>query len=48
RNISKLMDSGVTFINLSSSFVHYSVKIGKDTFVYPNTYIEGNTSLGRN
>lgn len=48
RNILKLMDSGVTFINPSSSFVHSSVKIGKDTVVYPNTYIEGNTSIGRN
>ncbi len=48
RNISKLMNSGVTFINPSSSLVHSSVKIGKDTVVYPNTYIEGNTSIGRN
>ncbi|MEE8330132.1 MAG: bifunctional UDP-N-acetylglucosamine diphosphorylase/glucosamine-1-phosphate N-acetyltransferase GlmU [Thermodesulfovibrionia bacterium] len=48
RNISKWMKKGVTFINPSISIVHHSVTIGKDTIVYPNTHLEGNTSIGRN
>lgn len=47
RNISGLMQRGVTFIDPSTSFVHPSVSIGRDTIIYPNTYLEGNTSIGK-
>lgn len=46
RNISRLMDKGVTFINPDTSVVHSSVSIGRDSIIYPNTYLEGNTSIG--
>lgn len=46
RTIAKLMDRGVTFINPDTSFVHTSVSVGKDTIIYPNTYLEGKTKIG--
>ena len=48
RIIAKLMDRGVTFIDPNTSFVHPSVSVGKDTVIYPNTYIEGDTKIGDN
>ncbi|MEF9475498.1 MAG: bifunctional UDP-N-acetylglucosamine diphosphorylase/glucosamine-1-phosphate N-acetyltransferase GlmU, partial [Candidatus Mariimomonas ferrooxydans] len=48
RNISKWMARGVTFIDPSTSIVHLSVTIGKDTIIYPNTYLEGVTLIGKN
>ena len=48
RTIAKLMDRGVTFIDPNTSFVHPSVSVGKDTVIYPNTYIEGDTKIGDN
>jgi bifunctional UDP-N-acetylglucosamine pyrophosphorylase/glucosamine-1-phosphate N-acetyltransferase len=48
RTIAKLRDRGVTFIDPNTSFVHPSVSVGKDTVIYPNTYIEGDTKIGGN
>lgn len=48
RIISGWMKKGVTFIDPTASIVHPSVMIGKDTIIYPNTYLEGKTSIGRN
>lgn len=48
KNISKWMRKGVTFIDPSTSIVHPSATIGKDTVIYPNTYLEGNTLIGKN
>ena len=47
RILSKWMDKGVTFIDPNASLVHSSVSIGKDTVIYPNTYLEGSTSIGQ-
>lgn len=47
RIISRWMKRGVTFINPSTSMVHSSVRIGKDSVIHPNTYLEGKTSVGR-
>jgi len=46
RNISKLMEKGVTFVNPETSVVHSSVSIGRDSIIHPNTYLEGKTSIG--
>ncbi len=46
RTIARLMDHGVTFIDPDTSFVHPSVSVGKDTIIYPNTYLEGKTKIG--
>ena len=48
RKITGLMDRGVTFIDPNTSFVHSSVSVGKDTVIYPNTYLEGDTKIGNN
>lgn len=48
RVISELLKKGVTFIDPHRSVVHPGVSIGKDSIIYPNTYIEGKTSIGSN
>lgn len=47
RVVVKWMDKGVTFIDPDTSNVHVSVSIGRDTVIYPNTYLEGNTRIGK-
>ncbi len=47
RTIKKLMlDYGVTFISPRSSYISAEAKIGRDTVIYPNVIIEGNTEIG--
>jgi len=41
-----LMRSGVTVIDPQSTFVDCGVQIGRDTTIYPFTFIEGSTSVG--
>ena len=41
-----LMDEGVTIVDPNTTFIDVDVKIGQDTIIYPNTYIEGNTTIG--
>jgi len=47
RVISGWMKKGVTFIDPHSSIVHTTVRIGRDTIIYPDTYLEGKTSIGK-
>ena len=46
RILDKLMDSGVTIMDPASTFIEGSVKIGRDTIIYPYTWLEGNTVIG--
>ncbi|MGB9812913.1 MAG: bifunctional UDP-N-acetylglucosamine diphosphorylase/glucosamine-1-phosphate N-acetyltransferase GlmU [Thermovenabulum sp.] len=46
--IEALMKEGVTFINPESCVVDMRVKIGRDTVIYPNVVIEGETEIGEN
>ncbi len=46
RILSKCMDSGVSFIDKTSVFIHPESKIGMDTLIYPNVHIEGKTIIG--
>lgn len=47
RTISRLMlDYGVTFIDPKTAYVSESAKIGRDTVIYPNVAIEGDTEIG--
>ncbi len=48
RIIAEWMRKGVTFIDPNTSFVDPFVFIGKDTVIYPNTYLESNTIIGKN
>ncbi len=46
--LNKFFNEGVSFIDSKSTFIHPDVKIGMDTVIYPNVYIEGNTTIGNN
>ena len=47
RTNEKLMFSGVTILNPESTYISPSVSIEADTVIYPNTFICGNTKVGR-
>jgi bifunctional UDP-N-acetylglucosamine pyrophosphorylase / glucosamine-1-phosphate N-acetyltransferase len=47
RTISRLMlDYGVTFIDPKNSYISERANIGRDTVIYPNVMIEGETVIG--
>lgn len=46
RILNKLMDEGVTIMDPASTFIESSVKIGRDTVIYPFTWLEGSTEIG--
>ncbi len=47
RTINKMMlDYGVTFIDPKSAYISASASIGRDTVIYPNVSIEGETEIG--
>lgn len=46
RILDKLMDAGVTIMDPASTFIEASVKIGRDTVIYPYTWLEGSTEIG--
>ncbi|WP_208320365.1 bifunctional UDP-N-acetylglucosamine diphosphorylase/glucosamine-1-phosphate N-acetyltransferase GlmU [Hypnocyclicus thermotrophus] len=48
RKNNELMNEGVIFIDPKTAYIEESVKIGKDTVIYPNVIIEGNTEIGEN
>jgi len=43
----KWMLEGVTLLAPSLTFIDATVEIGQDTVIYPNTYLEGATAIGR-
>lgn len=46
RILNELMDSGVTIINPQNTFIDKSVKIGRDTTIYPGAILKGETAIG--
>ena len=46
RILDKLMDNGVTIMDPASTFIEGTVKIGRDTIIYPYTWLEGSTVIG--
>lgn len=48
RKLVELMDSGVTIMDIDSTFIDQAVTIAADTVIYPFTWIEGTTEIGRN
>ena len=40
------MNNGVTLIDPKTTYIGVDVKIGKDTIIYPNNILEGNTEIG--
>lgn len=46
REVERIMLSGVTVLDPSSTFVDSGVNIGQDTIIYPNTFLESGCSIG--
>lgn len=44
----ELMEEGVILIDPETTYVEESVKIGKDTVLYPGVFLQGNTVIGEN
>lgn len=40
------MLNGVSMMNPAATYIDVGVKIGKDTLILPNTYLQGNTQIG--
>ena len=40
------MDQGVTLIDPEATYIEPLVKIGRDTIIYPNVYLQGETVIG--
>jgi bifunctional UDP-N-acetylglucosamine pyrophosphorylase/glucosamine-1-phosphate N-acetyltransferase len=38
--------NGVTFMDSKSTYIERNVKIGRDTIIYPQTILQGNTAIG--
>ena len=47
KNIS-LMEEGVILIDPAATYIEETVKIGKDTVIYPTVTLQGNTVIGEN
>ena len=49
RKLNELMNSGVTIVDLNSTWISPDTEVGEDTTIYPSTYIEGsNNKIGKN
>ncbi|NIM03606.1 bifunctional UDP-N-acetylglucosamine diphosphorylase/glucosamine-1-phosphate N-acetyltransferase GlmU [bacterium] len=48
KNLERLLLAGVTIVDPSSTFVDSTVKIGRDTVIYPGSTILGKTKIGEN
>ncbi len=48
RKLLELMESGVTIMDPASTFVDAQVTVGRDTVLYPFTWLEGATVIGEN
>lgn len=44
----RLLEKGVEFIDIRSSYIEEDAVIGSGTIIYPNVIIEGNTIIGEN
>ncbi len=47
RVMNELMLAGVTILDPAITYIHRIVRIGRDTIIYPNCYIEGRTVIGK-
>lgn len=46
RLLERLMDAGVTVIDPAATYVHAQVRVGRDTVIHPQSYLEGATVVG--
>jgi len=47
RVVDALLSKGVSFMDSFTAYISPETKIGRDTLIYPNVFIHGNTSIGR-
>jgi bifunctional UDP-N-acetylglucosamine pyrophosphorylase/glucosamine-1-phosphate N-acetyltransferase len=47
RVVEDFIKKGVDFMDVNTAFIHPSVKIERETVIYPNVYIHGKTRIGR-
>lgn len=47
RNLTRLMNEGVTIIDPNNTYIDEAVTIGQDTIIYPFTIIERDASIGK-
>ena len=47
KKVRDLLEGGVTLIDPASVYVAPGVKVGRDTTIYPNVFIHGQTSIGK-
>lgn len=47
RLLDRLMDAGVTIIDPAATYVHAGIRVGQDTVIHPQSYLEGETIVGR-
>ena len=47
RTAGEVMDSGVTLIDPERTYIDTGVRIGKESIIYPNTYLMGDTVIGK-
>lgn len=48
RKLVELMENGVTIVDPDSTWISTDTQIGKDTIIYPSTYLEGKNIIGEN
>ena len=48
KNLERLLLTGVTIVDPPSTFIDFTVKIGRDTIIYPGSTILGKTRIGKN
>lgn len=48
RKAQELMNQGVTIIDPETVYIEYNVRVGRDTVIYPNTYLKKDTVIGEN
>ena len=48
RKNTALMEEGVILIDPANTYIEDEVKIGRDTTIYPNVTLQGNTEIGEN
>ena len=46
RILDRLMDAGVTVVDPAAAYVHATVRVGRDTVIHPQSYLEGTTVVG--
>jgi bifunctional UDP-N-acetylglucosamine pyrophosphorylase/glucosamine-1-phosphate N-acetyltransferase len=46
RRARALMESGVTIIDPDTTYIEDEVEVGRDTIIYPNTYLQGKCTIG--